>query len=188
MAELGLAQPQLVIEYNQLPDDSPPQFQLVWNNVNVHPKHRYQRSDDQAYDNRIDWMASLWIEDRVTANHMEHHDGMPLKDIQDLTISDFVPNEQEKDYVFQSLICYFSHCLVKRHSLLFDSMNHSIKPNKPHQFQQQMDQKSNEFTGKLFTKSECKMEDMISMMEEIQLDVNKPRESDEYCYERKVIR
>ena len=175
-------------EYNQLLDTVPPQLQLVWDNVNMHSKHRYKRCDDDAGDTKLDWMGCLWIEDRINANHMDHREGIALKDIKDLTISDFIPTDMEKDYVFQSLISQFSYCLVKRYPLIFKSITHAIRPNRPHQFQREMDGKSRELTGKLFTKSETKMEDLIAMMEEIQLDVHRPKGTEDYCYERKIVR
>ena len=133
-------------------------------------KPRYKKCDDSSSDQNLDWMASVWIQDRINANHMDHS-GTPLKDIKDLTIEDMVPTDKEKDYVFRCLISHFSYCLVQRYPLLFRSLNNCIKPNRPHQYQQAMDAKSKEFTGNLFTKSETNMDDLISMLENIQKSV-----------------
>ena len=40
--------------------------------------------DDKPTDLRVDWMASLWIKDRIDANHMQHRDEESLMDIRDL--------------------------------------------------------------------------------------------------------
>ena len=134
-------------------------------------------------------MDSLWIQDRINANHMEH-DGKPLKNIQNVTIADMTPSAKEKDYVFQSLIAHYAYRLKERHPLLFKSMANSLKPNKPHQFQAEMDKRSKEFSGPLFTKSESRTEDIISMMEDIQKNIHTAVdiEGNETCYERKIIR
>ena len=74
--------------------------------------------------------------------------------------------------------------------LLFNvSSVSSIEPNRPHQFQKEMDKKSKEFTGELFTKSESKTEDLISMMSKVQLDVHKFKDElgVHHCYERKIV-
>ena len=153
-------------EINQLLDTIPPQVQQVWDNLNLRTKHRYQRGRDEYAKNYFDWMASIFIKDRINANHMDSGD--PVKNFKDLNIEDFVPSVVEKDYVFQSLVFYYSHRLVERYPMIFKSIKSSIKPNKPHQFQQEMDAKSDEFTGDLFTKSESNTEDLIGMMTEIQ--------------------
>ena len=171
-----------------LRDTCPPQLQMVWDNLNLRTSHRYQRVGDEYGDSNLDWMASLWIKDRITANHMEHQ-GESLKSAENLNIRDFVPNDKEKDYVFLSLVRYFSHRLVQRHPLLFKSIALCIKPNKPHQFQDAMDSKSEEFTGNLFTLSESRIEDLITMMSEVQLNVHTYTDSSgaEHCHERKIV-
>ena len=171
-----------------LRDTSPPQLQMVWDNLNLRTKHRYQRVGDEYGDSNLDWMASLWIKDRITANHMEHK-GESLKRAENLNIRDFVPNEKEKDYVFLSLVRYYSHRLVQRHPLLFESIALCVKPNRPHQFQDAMDSKSEEFTGNLFTLSESRTEDLITMMSEVQLNVHTYTDSSgaEHCHERKIV-
>ena len=54
-------------------------------------------SKDEYSTNNLDWMASLWIKDRVNVNHMDC--GEPAKDAKDLKIEDFVPNEVERKFL-----------------------------------------------------------------------------------------
>ena len=106
-----------------------------------------------------------------------------------LSIKDFVPNEEEKDYVFTALVYYLSNRLIERHPKLYESLASSIPPFRPHQFQDVMNGKSEEFTGPLFTKSESRTEDLVEMMSEIQLNV--PTYTDslglEHCFEKKIV-
>ena len=175
-------------ELDKLLDNSPPQMQLVWDNMNLRTGHRFDRVGDSYSETNLDWMASLWIKDRIDANHMAHG-GIALKDVESLCIKDMLPSDKEKDYIFIALVHYFSSRLVDRHPILFQSIVNSIKPNRPHQFQQAMDKKSQEYTGKLFTKSESRTEDLISMMSEVQLNVNTFEDSEgvEHCYEKKIV-
>ena len=176
-------------QYSKLLDDVPPQIQLVWDNINVQAKRKFKRSDDTYSDSNLDWMASMWIQDRINANHMDHCDGQPLKDIKDLTIKDMIPSDKEKDYIFRTLVSHYAYRLKERYPLLFKSLNSSIKPNVPHQFQSEMDKKSMEFTGPLFTKSESKIEDLITMMTEIQENIHVSTiDGKETCFEKKIIR
>ena len=103
-------------------------------------------------------MASLLIKDRIYVNHMDG--GASLKAPHEFMIEDFVPSDTEKDY--------YAHRLVERYPLAFKSIKSSIKPNKPHQFETEMDEKSQEFTGNLYTKSESNTEDLIDIMADIQ--------------------
>ena len=103
-------------------------------------------------------MASLLIIDRIYVNHMDG--GASLKAPHEFMIEDFVPSDTEKDY--------YAHRLVERYPLAFKSIKSSIKPNKPHQFETEMDEKSQEFTGNLYTKSESNTEDLIDIMADIQ--------------------
>ena len=120
---------------------------------------------------------------------MENTEGVTLKDVENLTIQDFIPSEKEKAYVFQNLVFYFAYRLVHRHPSLFQSIARCIRQNRPHQFQEEMSKKSCEFTGSLFTKSESKTEDLISMMADVQLNVHtyEDSEGDKHCYEKKVV-
>ena len=142
---------------------------MVWDNMNINTKHRVERTGDRVSDSRLDWVGSLWVQDRVSVNHMDNRQGTSLKKPEDLNIEDMVPTEKELDYVFQSMVHYFSYRLLQRHPNLFKTIATAIKENQPHQFQNEMDGKSKEFTGKLFTKSESNMEDLISMMSEVQI-------------------
>ena len=96
---------------------------------------------------------------------------------------------QELDYLFQRLIRYFTYRLIKRHPTLFKSIAPSVSINVPHQFQEAMDQKTEEFTGDLFTKSESRTEDLIEMMSDVQKNlVHKfDDDGDVTCFERKII-
>ena len=176
-------------ELEVLLDASPPQTEMVWDNLNLRTNHRFQRVDDNYADSNLDWMASLWIMNRINTNHMENTEGVALKDIENLTIRDFIPSEKEKTYIFQNLVCYFTYRLVQRHPLLFRSIASCVRPSKPHQFHKEMSEKSYEFTGNLFTKSESRTEDLINMMAEVQLNVPTfdDAEGEKHCYEKKIV-
>ena len=175
-------------EIEELLNTIPPQVQQVWDNLNLRTKHRFERGDDDYAKNNFDWMASILIKDRINVNHMDG--GAPLKAPHELLIEDFVPSDTEKDYAFQSLVYYYAHRLVERYPLAFKSIKSSIKPNKPHQFKTEMDEKSEEFTGNLYTKSESNTEDLIGMMADIQKQYVHTFEDDDgtiRCYERKIL-
>ena len=175
-------------EVTQLLDSSPLQVQQVWDNLNLRTKHRYERKGDEYSKHNFDWMASILIKDRIDTNHMNAK--APVKDVTDMEIEDFVPTDVEKDYVFQSLVYYFASRLVDRFPLIFKSIKSCVKPNKPHQFQDEMNSKSEEFTGELFTKSESKTEDLISMMSDIQekyVHIFKDKDGNSKCYEKKIL-
>ena len=179
---------QLNAEIKEVLDSMPLQVQLVWDNLNLRTKHRFSRGEDDYAKYNFDWMASLFIKDRINPIHMDG--GVPLKAADDLKIEDFVPTEVEKDYVFQSLVHYYSHRLVERHPMAFRAIKSSINPNKPHQFQAEMDAKSEEYTGQLFTKSESNTEDLIAMMTEIQkkyVHTYEDHDGKVRCFERKII-
>ena len=85
-------------------------------------------------------------------------------------------------------MAYYSSRLVYRHPNAFKSLNSSVRRFKPHQYQQEMCEKSTEFTGNLFTKSESKIEDLLHMMSEIQLNVHTyDDEGTARCHERKIV-
>ena len=176
-------------ELEELLDTSPPQTELVWDNLNLRTKHRFQRAGDNYADSNLDWMASLWIMNRINANHMENTEGVALKDIENLTIRDFIPSAKEITYVFQNLVCYFTYRLVQRHPLLFKSLANCVRPAKPHQFQKEMSEKSLEFTGNLFTQSESRTEDLIDMMAKVQLNVQTFDDTagEKHCFEKKIV-
>ena len=110
-----------------LEDTVPPQLQLVWDNLNLRSKHKFERQKDNYYDSNFDWMASLWILERISANHMKHVPGQALKEHISLSIQDFIPSEDEKNYVFTSLVHYYTSRLVCRHPEVFKSINSSIQ-------------------------------------------------------------
>ena len=59
-----------------------------------------------------------------------------------------------------------------------------------YQIQDEMKSKSEEFTGELFTKSEFKTEDLISMMSDIQkkyIHIYKNKDGQSKCYEKKIL-
>ena len=170
-------------------DLCPPQLQLVWDNLNIRTKHRFERKGDQYSSSNLDWMASLWIQDRIDSNHMDHSEGVAVKDVENLSIKDMVPSEKEKDYIFMAMVHYFSYRLVERHPVLFKSLNRCIKSNRSHQFQQEMNGASREFTGDLFTQSESRTEDLITMMSKFQKNVHRFADTngDEHCYEKKIV-
>ena len=85
---------------------------------------------------------------------------------------------------------YYASRVVDRFPEMFKSINSSIGVNKPHQFEREMAQKSEEFTGELFTKSESNTEDLVSMMQDLQLKYPHTYTGDDgttCCYEKKVI-
>ena len=85
---------------------------------------------------------------RINANHMDNTKDSSVKRVEDLSIKDMIASDKEKDYIFINLVSYFAHRLVKRHPHIYKSISTCIKPNRPHQFQAAMDQKSEEITGK----------------------------------------
>ena len=136
-------------ELEKLLDSTPPQYQMVWDNLNLSTKHRFERAEDKKSTFRLDWMASLWIRDRISANHMDNTRGTSVKHVDDLAIKDMIPSEEEKDYVFINLVSYFSYRLIQRHPQIYKSIASSIRPNKPHQFQSAMNRRSSEMTGRI---------------------------------------
>ena len=135
-------------------------------------------------------MASLVIEGRLDATHMDHKSGRSLKDPDDLTIEDFIPSCYEKSYMLDSLTSYFANRLVERHPTVFKSIKPYVRMNKPHQFEEEMSKKSKVFTGDLFTKSESNTEDVVSMIIEVQdkfAHVYTDEQGNEKSYEKKVL-
>ena len=152
--------------------------------------YRFERaSDKNDKTDRVDWMGSVWIRDRINANHLDNRKGTTVKDVEDLSLQDMIPTKKEKDYVFRSLISYFSYRLVQRHPKMYKSINKSIRPNRVHQYQEAMDSKTEEVTGTLFTKSESRTEDLIEMMQQVQSNIHTYEDDDgkARCYERKIV-
>ena len=105
----------------------PPQVQCVWDNLNLRTKHRYARQRDSYSEFNFDWMASLFVQERISANHMEHISGSALREPDSLSIQDFVPTQQEEDYIFDGLVHYYANRLTVRHPLVFKSLKMSMK-------------------------------------------------------------
>ena len=105
----------------------PPQLQIVWDNINLRMKHRFERKEDCYSDFNYDWMVSLLIQERISANHMEHKTGSALKDPEGLKMEDFIPNSYEKSYILDSLVHYYSYRLVTRHPEVFKSIKSVVK-------------------------------------------------------------
>ena len=62
----------------------PPQLQMVWDNLNLSSKHRFERKGDISSQTRKDWMSSLWIKDRIDVSHMQYEEGSHVKDVNKL--------------------------------------------------------------------------------------------------------
>ena len=103
------------------------QVQLVWDNLNLRTKHKFERLNDEYSTSNLDWMASLWLKERIDASHMEHSIGEAFKKPEDLSIEDFVPKMEEINYIFSRLVRRCSSRLISRHPLVFASLNSSIK-------------------------------------------------------------
>ena len=112
-------------------------------------------------------MTSIHLSERVNVQHLEHH-GKPVKMPDDLSIEDFIPDSKELEFLFCSLVPLYSYSLLKRHPAMYKSLKSAILEYIPHQFQGEMNLKSEEFTGEIYTKSECKTEELINMLEEYQ--------------------
>ena len=112
---------------SELDSSSIPQIQPVWDNLNLRSKHRFERMTDNYADSNYDWMASLWIQERVNASHMKHEPGKALKQAEDLNIQDFVPSLPELNYIFTSLVHYHAKRLITRHPEMYKSSNSCTK-------------------------------------------------------------
>ena len=40
--------------------------------LNIRSKHKYERKGDKYDKSNLDWMASIFIQEKISANHMEH--------------------------------------------------------------------------------------------------------------------
>ena len=139
----------------------------VWDNINIRASHRFDRITDNYDDLNYDYTTSMHMTERISANHMSNA-GKAFKLPEELTLEDFIPKTEEKEMLFCSMVPMYSFALLKRYPELFKSLKSSIKDFQPHQFQSEMNMKSEEFTGQIFEKSENKTEDIISMIEEYQ--------------------
>ena len=121
--------------------------------------------------------------------HPLDNSGEAYKRPEDLTLEDFVPGSDEKELLFCNMIPMYSHALLRRYPQLFKSIKSTIKDHIPHQFQTEMHQKTQEFTGKIFEKSENKTEDLVSMISEYQDKMvigNKPDNTERILYRRQL--
>ena len=105
----------------------PYQIEIVWDNINFRRKHRFERKDDCYEDYNVDWVASLLVQERISANHMDHKCGLSLKTQRELNIEDYVPTDYEKSYLLDSLVHYYSYRLVHRHPKVFKSIKPKVK-------------------------------------------------------------
>ena len=80
----GTDSEQVEDEIELLLNTIPPQVQQVWDNLNLRTKHRFQRERDEYAKNNFDWMASIFIKDRIDVNHLDI--GEPLKNFDDIKI------------------------------------------------------------------------------------------------------
>ena len=112
-------------------------------------------------------MTSMHMTERIAANHMENA-GKAFKKPEELTLEDFIPGKDETELIFCSLTSMYSALLVERCPKLYKSLKGAIRDHQPHQFQEEMKKKTEEFTGKIYEKSENRTEDLISMLDEYQ--------------------
>ena len=150
-------------ELKEIQSQHPKFLTTVWDNLNLRGERRHDRTGDLWSDFNHDFMTSLHITERIDATHMDNS-GKAFKKPQDLSIEDFVPGDNELELIFNSLIAMYSHSLVNRHPVVFKSLRKAIKDYSPHQFHEEMQKKSEEFTGDIYEKSECKTEELISMI------------------------
>ena len=61
-----------------LVENIPKQVQCVWDNLNLRTKHRFQRQEDDYSKNNFDWMASIFIKDRISVNHMDYGNAIKM--------------------------------------------------------------------------------------------------------------
>ena len=72
--------------------EAPKQLQCVWNNLNLHPKHRFEKMADPVSE--INWMASLWMKERIDVNYLNDDVKKPSKKIAELSVADFLPTSK----------------------------------------------------------------------------------------------
>ena len=73
---------------------------------------------------------------------------------------------------------------------MFKAIKPHIKASKPHQFQEAMNKKSEEYTGDLYTKSESNMDDLLEMMSFFQqnyVHIERNDDGSNTCYEKKIL-
>ena len=145
----------------------PKLLSTVWDNLNVRSSSRYERVGDQWSDLNYDFMTSLHMLDRINVNHLDDTSKF-VKKPDELNIDDFCPSKMELEFLLCSLVPMFSYALTQRFPKLFASLKDAIKDHVPHQFQAEMNTMSQEFTGEIYEKSECKTDELIDMIMEYQ--------------------
>ena len=105
----------------------PPKIQCVWDNLNLRTNHRFERKGDSYSESNFYWMASLFIQERMSAKHMENVPGSALREPDELTIQEFVPTKHKDDYLFDDLVHYFANRLIVRHPLVFKYLKTCIE-------------------------------------------------------------
>ena len=59
---------------------------------NLHLKHRFERMADPVSE--INWMASLWMKERIDMNYLNDDVKKPSKKIAELSVADFLPTSK----------------------------------------------------------------------------------------------
>ena len=155
--------------HEELDRKAPKLLTTVWDNINIRSGSRYERSGDNWSDRNKDYMASIHIKERIDVNHLDSTGHVKSPDL--LNIEDFCLGDKEYELLFCNLIVEYSSVLVRRYPMLFQSLNGCIKDFLPHQFQEEMCKKSEEYTGNIYEKSESKMDELIQMMIEYQKEM-----------------
>ena len=65
----------LASKLQNLNANTPKMITTVWDNLNIRAKHRHERINDRYEDNNYDYMTSINVEERISADHL----GMPSK-------------------------------------------------------------------------------------------------------------
>ena len=74
--------------------EAPGQLECVWDNLNLQSKHRFERMIDNSWGITLDWMASLFIKERINVNHMDFDVKKPFKKLDELSIADFITSSE----------------------------------------------------------------------------------------------
>ena len=76
--------------------EAPQQLECVWDNLNLQSKHRFERMIDTSRGITLDWMASLFIKERIDVNHMDYDPKKPFKKLDELSIADFITSSKAR--------------------------------------------------------------------------------------------
>ena len=176
----------LCSEIQKMNIEAPAMLTTVWDNINIRADHRFERVNDRWEDNNYDYTTSMHMKPRINANHLDNA-GKAFKQPQELKFEDFVPSNEEKELLFCSMIPLFSFALLQRYPELFKCLKSSIKDHHPHQYQKEMNQQTEEYTGQIYEKSENKTEDLVSMISDYQSKMSgKSEERDRILYRRQL--